>query len=75
VFDLAARDQPVADAVVAAAFGAGARVVDSSPMCGRPEEVLSAALIADAVAATSAVGSGPWLPPDVRDLVARLAAG
>ena len=44
VFDLSSRDQPVADAVVAGAFEAGVRVVDSSPMYGRAEAVLSAAL-------------------------------
>src|SRR6185369_7022237 len=44
VFDLRAADQAVADRVVAAAFTAGARVVDTSPMYGRAEEVLAAAL-------------------------------
>ena len=40
VFDLSSRDQPVADAVVAGAFEAGVRVVDSSPMYGRAEAVV-----------------------------------
>jgi diketogulonate reductase-like aldo/keto reductase len=44
VFDLPVARQTAADAVVAAAFAAGARVVDSSPMYGRAEAVLSAAL-------------------------------
>lgn len=44
VFDLPAAQQGTADAVVATAFAAGARVVDSSPMYGRAEAVLSAAL-------------------------------
>ncbi len=44
VFDLPADRQGEADAVVAAAFDAGARVVDSSPMYGRAEAVLSHAL-------------------------------
>jgi diketogulonate reductase-like aldo/keto reductase len=44
VFDLPAARQDEADAVVAAAFDAGARVVDSSPMYGRAEAVLSHAL-------------------------------
>ncbi len=44
VFDLPAARQAEADAVVAAAFEAGARVVDSSPMYGRAEAVLSQAL-------------------------------
>ncbi|HXJ62363.1 MAG TPA: aldo/keto reductase [Actinomycetota bacterium] len=44
VFDLADRDQRVADDVVAAAFGGGTTVVDSSPMYGRAELVLGRAL-------------------------------
>jgi diketogulonate reductase-like aldo/keto reductase len=44
VFDLPPDRQAVAEAVVAAAFAAGARLVDSSPMYGRAEAVLSAAL-------------------------------
>jgi diketogulonate reductase-like aldo/keto reductase len=44
VFDLPPDRQPIADAVVAAAFDAGSRVVDSSPMYGRAEAVASAAL-------------------------------
>lgn len=55
VFDLPAAQQSTADAVVAAAFATGARVVDSSPMYGRAEAVLSVALKdrrADAFVAT-----------------------
>jgi diketogulonate reductase-like aldo/keto reductase len=44
VFDLPPARQDAADAVVATAFEGGARVVDSSPMYGRAEAVLSAAL-------------------------------
>ena len=44
VFDLPPARQAEADAVVAAAFDAGVRVVDSSPMYGRAEAVLSQAL-------------------------------
>ena len=44
VFDLAPEQQPVAAAVVGAAFDAGVRVVDSSPMYGRAEAVLAQAL-------------------------------
>lgn len=44
VFDLSSAQQPDADAVVTAAFDAGVRVVDSSPMYGRAEAVLSHAL-------------------------------
>jgi aryl-alcohol dehydrogenase-like predicted oxidoreductase len=44
VFDLPPDAQEVADAVVDAAFAAGSRVVDSSPMYGRAEAVLGRAL-------------------------------
>jgi diketogulonate reductase-like aldo/keto reductase len=44
VFDLPSRQQPVADAVVAAALETGVRVVDSSPMYGAAEAVLARAL-------------------------------
>lgn len=44
MFDLPPSDQPIADAVVAAAFAAGVRLVDSSPMYGRAEAVLGRAL-------------------------------
>jgi diketogulonate reductase-like aldo/keto reductase len=60
VFDLPPGRQAVADAVVAAGLDAGARLVDSSPMYGRAEEVLAAALgdrRADALVATKV-----WTP-------------
>ena len=44
VFDLPPGRQAVADEVVEAAFDVGVRVVDSSPMYGRAEAVLSQAL-------------------------------
>ena len=44
VFDVGPDAQSTADAVVADAFEAGIRVVDSSPMYGRAEAVLSRAL-------------------------------
>jgi aryl-alcohol dehydrogenase-like predicted oxidoreductase len=44
VFDLPPRRQPVADAVVDALLECGGRLVDSSPMYGRAEAVLAAAL-------------------------------
>ncbi len=54
-FDVDASRQSVADEVVATAFAAGVRVVDSSPMYGRAEAVLGRALAdvrADAIVAT-----------------------
>jgi diketogulonate reductase-like aldo/keto reductase len=44
VFDVGTGGQAAADAVVAAALDGGTRVFDSSPMYGRAEAVLSAAL-------------------------------
>lgn len=44
VFDLPPDRQRIADEVVQAAFAVGVRVVDSSPMYGRAEAVLSQAL-------------------------------
>lgn len=43
-FDLAAADEGIADNVVAASFERGVRLVDSSPMYGRSEEVLGRAI-------------------------------
>src|SRR5438132_9061019 len=44
VFDLPPPDQHVADAVVDAAFDSGTNLFDSSPMYGRAQEVLGAAI-------------------------------
>ncbi len=44
VFDLGPGQQAVADGVVSAALASGSRVFDSSPMYGRAEAVLAAAL-------------------------------
>jgi diketogulonate reductase-like aldo/keto reductase len=55
VFDLPPARQALADEVVAAAFDAGVRLVDSSPMYGRAEAVLAEALNgrrAEAIVAT-----------------------
>jgi len=60
VFDLPADRQSVADAVVGAAFDAGARVVDSSPMYGRAEAVLSAALGTGERRAAAFVATKVW---------------
>ncbi len=60
VFDLPDAQQPAADAVVSAAFGGGTRFVDSSPMYGRSEAVLGAAIggrRAEAIVATKV-----WAP-------------
>lgn len=43
-FDLDEADQGIADAVVEAAWAAGTRLFDSSPMYGRAERILSRAL-------------------------------
>ncbi len=54
-FDVPAERQADVDAVVEAAFGAGVRLVDSSPMYGRSEARLGSALAArraDAIVAT-----------------------
>jgi len=60
VFDLPPERQTVADEVVAAAFDAGARVVDSSPMYGRAEAVLSAALATGERRSTAFVATKVW---------------
>ena len=60
VLDLPPARQPLADEVVRTAFDAGVRVVDSSPMYGRAEAVLSAAL--GARRAEAFVATKVWTP-------------
>ncbi len=62
VFDVPPERQAIATRVVEAAFATGARLVDSSPMYGRAEEVLAEALRgrrADALVATKIWASSP----------------
>lgn len=59
VFDLEPGEQPLADAVVAAAWERGARAFDSSPMYGRAEEVLASAL-ADRPRADTFLATKTW---------------
>lgn len=61
VLDLPPAAQPLADAVVVAAFGAGTRLVDSSPMYGRAEEALAGAL-AGSLRAEAIVATKTWAP-------------
>ncbi len=60
VFDVPARGEPVAAEVVRSAFAAGTRLVDSSPMYGRSEEVLGRALEAVGVRADALVATKIW---------------
>jgi aryl-alcohol dehydrogenase-like predicted oxidoreductase len=70
-FDLPAGQEPVAAEVVDAAFASGTRLVDSSPMYGRAEQVLAGALgrrRSEAIVATKI-----WTP-SVEDGRAQFAA-
>ena len=60
VLDLPLEQQPVADEVVAAAFQSGVRVLDSSPMYGRAEAVVSRALVAGPGRATAFIATKVW---------------
>lgn len=62
VFDLPRSQEPVARSVVEVAFGAGARLVDASPMYGRAEAVLGRALEAGGLRASAIVATKVWTP-------------
>lgn len=60
VFDVGPSRQSDVDVVVSAAIASGVRVVDSSPMYGRAEAVLSAALAAGPGRAEAFVATKVW---------------
>lgn len=60
VFDLRPSQEHVARAVVDAAFDAGVRLVDSSPMYGRAEDVLGRALDAGSHRSEAIVATKIW---------------
>ncbi len=62
VFDVAASDEDGPRAVIEAAFGAGVRFVDTSPMYGRAEGVLGRALVAAGVRESAIVATKIWTP-------------
>jgi aryl-alcohol dehydrogenase-like predicted oxidoreductase len=62
VFDVAPEAERGPRSVVEAAFAAGARLVDTSPMYGRAEAVLGRALQAAGVRASAIVTTKIWTP-------------
>ena len=62
VFDVAPEEEDGPRSVVGAAFDAGTRLVDTSPMYGRAEAVLGRALISSGVRAGAAVATKIWTP-------------
>lgn len=77
VFDVAPEAEGGPRSVVEEAFGAGVRLVDSSPMYGRAEDVLGRALLAARVRASAIVATKIWSPSLLegrRQFEAQLAA-
>lgn len=62
VFDLDPADEPAASAVVDAAFTAGTRLADTSPMYGSAEGVLGRALATGGHRDTAIVATKIWTP-------------
>ena len=62
VFDVREREEEGPRAVIEAAFGAGVRLVDTSPMYGRAEGVLGRALVAAGVRESAIVATKIWTP-------------
>lgn len=60
--DVPPSGQPLADAVLSAAFAVGTRLVDTSPMYGRAEEVLAGALAAHGLRERAIVATKTWAP-------------
>ena len=60
VFDLPPRKEDLAGSVVEAAFGAGTRLVDSSPMYGRAQRVVGRALDVAGVRDEAVVATKIW---------------
>jgi aryl-alcohol dehydrogenase-like predicted oxidoreductase len=77
VFDVAPAAEGGARSVVEAAFGAGARLVDTSPMYGRAEAVVGRVLGESGLRASATVATKIWTPSVLegrRQLEAQLGA-
>ena len=62
VFDVREREEEDPREVIEAAFRAGVRFVDTSPMYGRAEGVLGRALVAAGVRESAIVATKIWTP-------------